>query len=169
VWARVWGTHWRPVPWLLVAALLLLTARDLRQGLEKPKDDWRWHWSWQRASDDLISEGARRLIFTWDNPTSAIADPGLHARVASFFFARRGIAMPTRFLNLHERGKVDPNTLLLSAADRPKDAIIWAYDRNVRGTLANFYPPRISQIDPRWACRDYGGGNVSIISCIRPS
>lgn len=172
LWARDWGRLYSWLPSLLVALLILVPLPEAVARFTNPRADGRWNYSWQFASADLRRQGATRLIFMFDNPTSALADydpTNLLDRVGGFFFHREGVAMPVRSVILAGvAGDPDPNAVLLAAADRPGDAIIWAYDEAVRGTLAVRHPPRIPQIDPRWRCRDYGGDKVTIYTCIRP-
>ena len=165
VWARTWGERWRPLPALVIGGFIIASVFTLASRVRDPGYDFRRVWSWEQASADLMKAGPRRLFFTWDNPTAALVDRSQMNRVASFFFNREGVRIPT--VAVAAAGDVDLNRAFLAVADRPGDAIIWVYDLKVRNTRALVHPPRIGEIDPRWSCRDYGSGKIGIIACLR--
>lgn len=165
IWARLLAQRFRWAPWLVLAGLILFVLWET--SIRARGTDWRAELSWETASSDLAEKGARRLIFAWDNPTSAVTPPGLMARVGSFFFKRAGHPIPVRPVMLAGRN-VDPNLALLAAADRPGDAIIWVLDHGVPRTLASRYPPSLDKHDPKFQCRDYGRHPRGVVACIRP-
>ena len=166
MWLRLWAPRARLIPWLALLPLLLLTATSLFDRLRDPKLDRRWDFSWQQAAQDIGASGAKRLIFLWDNPTTALGYPEILQRTGGFFFDRAHVPIPTEPLILAGRGNIDPNIALVRLA-REDDAIIWAYDGAVPHTLAARHPPRLSSIDRRWRCKNYGRLNITVLSCTR--
>lgn len=166
-WGARWERAWRLVPLALVGFFALLPLRDLQARLAHPEPAGRYIFSWQRPSEDLRAAGARRLFFFWDNPATALSDPEPLARVGGFFVAREGADLPVRALILAgRRPPPDPNQALAALATRPGDAFIWAFDRNVAGTLALTRPPRFANA-PGWSCHDYGRDHISVLACLR--
>jgi hypothetical protein len=163
IWTRVLAARFAPLPWLVLAMLVLTTLWDVRIRLATP--DWRTGLSWQRASEDLARSGARRLFFSWDNPTAALGEQEVMARVGSFFFRRSGYEIPTRNITL--AGDMDPNAVLAAAANRPGDALIWVYDLAVERTLARRHPPNFTAADPGLRCRNYSQAPHGMVACIR--
>ena len=166
MWLRHWTGRTQLIAWLAFLPLLFVTATELSDRLRDPKLDRRWDFSWQQAAEDIRASGAKRLIFLWDNPTTALGYPELLQRTGGFFFERAGVPIPTGALILAGRGDVDPN-LVLARLARSDDAIIWAYDSAVPRTLALRHPPRLSLIDRRWKCKNHGRLNITVLSCIR--
>lgn len=165
IWIRVLSHRVKLLPWLALGSLILFGLWEARW--RSTITDWRSQFNWEYASRDLIDQNPRRLIFTWDNPTSVITSPRLMARVASFFFDRAGRPVPTLAPTLAGRGDVEPNASLLKVADRPGDAIIWIYDLQVDRTLASRYPPALPKLDPSLTCRNYGRDPHGVIACTR--
>lgn len=161
VWTRVLAYRFPPLPWLVLGGFLAAAALDTSRRRGAP--DWRENMSWEQASAFVGEQGARRLIFTWDNPTAAL-DPTLLPRVAGFFFDRAGKPIPVKVVSLSEAGDPDPNRVLIKAADRPGDAVIWLFDANVPRTRASTHPPALSKLDSRFRCRSYGFG---VVACLR--
>jgi hypothetical protein len=163
IWTRVLTARFSPLPWLVLAALVFTTLWDIR--LRSLTSDWRAGLSWQAASEDLAASGARRLFFSWDNPTAALGEQEMMARVGSFFFRRSGVPIPTRNVTL--AGDVDPNMVLPTIARAPGDAFIWVYDHQVDRTRANQYPPALPVTDQSLRCRSYSQAPHGVIACIR--
>jgi hypothetical protein len=122
--------------------------------------------NYQLASDDVMHSGARSVVFMWDNPNARAMHPEQIAAYGRFFFLRSRYpievipAQPTR-------GK-DPNEILLAAARAKRSAILWVYDTWVKETNARKFQPRISRIDPTWACveRRKPVANIGIVICL---
>jgi hypothetical protein len=125
---------------------------------------WRYY-NWEQASADLMRGRPERLVFVWDHPASRILEPDQLQMVGGFFFARAHQPVPVTSLYL--RPDADPNQVLLAAAQGPRTALIWAYDRGVLGTAARRYPPNLSQRDPTLICRNYARGSVGVLACDR--
>ncbi len=166
IWLRVWGRRAPILPWLVILPFLWLAATGLLHRLREPTTDLRWNFTWEKAAEDIKAAGATGLVFLWDNPTTALGYPELLRRTGGFFYDRAGVPIRTRPLVLAGRGDIDPNRALIAAA-RPGDAVIWAYDSNVPNTLATRHPPRLSALDPRWRCRNYGRETVTLLACVR--
>ena len=119
--------------------------------------------SFQSASEALMADNARRLVFFWDNPANQGGAGDTLAQVGGFFFKRAGAPIPIEAVPWTKGA--DPSATLLSRARTPGTAILWIYDRNVVGTLALDHPPAIDRLAPNWSCRDFGGGSFGVLAC----
>ena len=63
--------------------------------------------------------------------------------------------------------KVDPNIALAAIATQPGDGIIWAYDEHAGDAQGVKHPPVLGRKSSPYECRDFGGGSIKIITCIR--
>ena len=165
VWTRVLAVRFAALPWLVLAVLFggtIWEAHDRSQ-----ISDWRARLSWERASTDLMEQGAGRLFFTWDNPTARVLHPDLMARVGSFFFTRAGVSIPTRAVSFGGARDSDPNVHLPALANRSSDAFIWVSDRQVERTLAIAHPPVLPSPDSALRCADYSAVPHGVVACIR--
>jgi hypothetical protein len=164
IWVRAWSGRWPYLPHLVILGLIGTTAYEIKT---RASERGRVYWTWEKASADLAAAGAQRLVFIWDSPTAAISSPELTADVGSFYFKRGGRSIPTTPVILGGSGDQDPNPILLAAADRPGDAIIWGYDTLIARTQAIRHPPRLQELDPALRCRNYGYMNIGVIACLR--
>lgn len=167
IWAREWGKRWQPVPYVLLLGYLAFAAVEFLGQITNPRSSHKWSFSWERTVPFFASNGAQRLTVLWDNPTSAVLHPKLQAAVGGFFFERAGVPMKVNTLVL--AGKVpqpDPNLVLNRLNSRPGDAVLWLYIPSPR-TLAHQFPPRLSQLDPAWKCREFGRHQHHVIGCVR--
>lgn len=154
------------MPWIVILPLMWWAGAALFDRLRDPKIDPRWDFTWQQASEDVRASGAKRLIFFWDNPTTALGYQELLQRTGGFFFDRANVPIRTQALVLAGKGDTDPNLAIMNAA-RGDAALIWAYDSKVPNTLATRHPPRLWEIDLNWRCRNYGRETVTILACTR--
>lgn len=152
-----------PKPVLIVVTVLMIAAgRVLRSSLTERDGDVRHLFNMERPSIWLAEERLRRVVFLWDGPVGAAADPQRLAQVAGFFFDRAKIPVPVTVLRL--TAEADPNHALLAAAKEPGTAVMWiANDR-----LGGKHEPHLAQLDPRRICRDFGEGQVIVTAC-RPT
>lgn len=118
----------------------------------------------ERPTDRLMRSGVRQVVFTLDNPIAHGA-PNEAGRVVPEFFFRRAHAKVT-VVNLDVGGGEDPNLALLRAAAPQGAAIVWMYDKSIKGTGAVRHPPRIAQLDPHYACRRYGEKSAGVMACV---
>jgi hypothetical protein len=172
LWVNRLGKISRLLPTAVLAFQIGVVLLNLVQSLRDPSNDFRTHFRWlfsaEEASRFLQERGAQRLFYIWDNPTAAILSEQGLARAGSFFFDRQGLPIPTRaFIIKPESPVQDPNHLLLTAANRPGDAILWMADPNIRNTRSVDYPPRIAESGPEWTCRDFGRERRIVLACIR--
>jgi hypothetical protein len=119
--------------------------------------------SFEPATQALIAQHPRRLVFFWDNPSNADGDGGQLAQIGGFLFKRAGDPISVEVVPWIR--SADPNTLILSKARAPGDAILWIFDRKVAGALVLTHPPMIERRDHTWACHDFGDNNVGIVAC----
>ncbi len=119
--------------------------------------------SFEPAAQALMAEHPRRLVFFWDNPTSAGGNGDQLEEVGGFLFRRSGHPIPVDVVAWSKGA--DPNSLVLSRAQAPGDAILWIFDRRVAGTLGVTHPPMIDRRAAGWVCKDFGDNNVGIIAC----
>jgi hypothetical protein len=158
---RQLGRRWKPGP---VAVLLVLAAADGSWVVKNSGRDVKLY-NYEAASRSLLTAGAERVVFFFDNPLAAVYDPSQLKAAGGFFFHRSGgnVAIEPIYLRAGE----DPNLRLVTAAAGPGSVILWIYDLNVRATAARSYPPRIEQIDPAWRCRDFAQQPFGVIACAR--
>ena len=122
-------------------------------------------YNYEIASEDLEDHDPSRLVFLWDHPVDPILHPEQLQAAGGAFFQRDGypVAVDPVVLKAGE----DPNRRLLREAEPPGSAILWLYDRVVRGTAAVRRPPRIAQLDPAWSCTQYGRGRFGVYACVK--
>jgi len=83
---------------------------------------------------------------------------------AEFFFNRAHAKIAVTYIDVG--GGEDPNRVLLQAAAPKGGAILWLYDKAVRGTAAIRYPPRVAELDPNYACRQFEQEQVGAVACV---
>ena len=158
------GRFWRPAP---LAVVFVFAVSGVLWAAEGRGKAGQKAYNFQAASQLLMAEGVRNLVFLWDNPVARVCDRNQLAAVGGFFFRRDGRPVAAEAVTVGLGG--DPNTAVLGAANRrPDSGILWLYDLGVRGTAARAHPPRIEQLDPVWQCRQLGRGRIGIVACHRP-
>jgi hypothetical protein len=158
---------WPPLPALVVASAVggVIWLASQMEFVNEPAVT---AFSFERAAKALIADNPKGLVFFWDNPIAQGGDHQQLSEVGEFFFKRAGHAIPVDAVS--SVGAADPNVVLMSKAQAPGTDILWMFDRDVDGTAAVAYPPDISRRDPRWTCRDFGGGaDIGILACRRRS
>jgi hypothetical protein len=172
-------------PGLMLGVVLLLSAlaRDARQmamiglAIAAITTNGRWlaagahhddsvqeAFNYEIASENLMHQGARRVVFAWDNPNVWLMHEDQLAQYGGFFFrrARAGVTViPVRVSKAN-----DPNRVILAAARANRAAILWVFSNGVLNTAATAFPPRISVIDPSWQCRQFGQADVGALVCM---
>lgn len=121
-------------------------------------------YGYETASDLLMSQGVSDVAFAWDHEVTPIIPTSTLERLGGVFFQRAGYA--ARVHPIVMRPNQDVNQLALAAATGPRPGIIWIYNRAGR-TSAATHPPRISELDPRWACVRIGDETVGSLACWR--
>lgn len=169
--AARWQHLWRPAPSVLIGLLLLIASHEFLQRSREPEvPQGRYVYSWEGASEALRAQGARRLVFMFDNPATAIGDKAQLARVGAFFFHRADRSVPAEALILAGKTPIpDPRAAFIAATPRRGDAFIWVADLNVNGTLARSAQLRPEELQPAYQCRHHGRDNIMILACIRRS
>jgi hypothetical protein len=122
-------------------------------------------YSFEAASTAMMQGGVRRLVFFWDHPAAPVVGATELRQVGGFFFRRAGRPVTVEAVVL-PRG-MDAQPELLRRAVAPDSAILWMYDRGVRGTAARAHPPRLAQMGAGLRCQVAGPGSVKILACIR--
>ena len=123
--------------------------------------------NYESASDDLMAAHVKHLAYLWDQPNNAIEDRSQLVAAGKFFFARRGVDIDVRPVQL--RPGEDPNRSLIEAAGDKDAAILWLYDLSIHDTAALTFPARIPELDPSWGCRNYGEGRIGVVACVKKS
>jgi len=157
---------WRAAPAALGALAFMLVLAFSAMSLFVIPPTAGGMFSFEPAAQALMAHHPRRLIFFWDNPTTSGGGSGAGDQlneIGGFLFKRAGNPVPVNVVAWQEGA--DPNTLILSKAHAPGDAILWIYDRRVPGALVLAHPPVIAQRDRRWSCHDFGDSNVGIVAC----
>ncbi|QXX73978.1 hypothetical protein MHY1_00779 [Methylovirgula sp. HY1] len=152
---------WKLAPLAMLLVFLSPTAGWLVKQIGRRGNPY----SFETASQFLIQQGTRHLVFLWDNPSSQVVDPQQLAAVGGFFFKRAGVPVDVTPIKLH--AGEDPNSQLLKAAKAKTSAILWLYDIRVHKTAARAYPVAIEARDPAWLCQNFGNQRIGIIACHR--
>lgn len=111
---------------------------------------------YERGSDWLMANKARRTLFIWDNPSSALSGDARQAEVASFFFRR--VAYPMQVKAVFVPHAEQTPERLAALADAEGAAILWVGGEEV--------PAGLSQM-PQFDCRTWGNGKSNSITCAR--
>jgi hypothetical protein len=151
-------SYWRLAP----VALVLAFAFGAILSIGDAQPTWKLY-NFETASQALLTSGTRTLVFLWDHPASSVEDPSQLQIVGGFFFRRQGIDVPVIPLKLERQE--DPNFRLLAAADEPHTGILWLYDTRVHDTAAKIHPPRLTELDSTWQCRDFGAPPIGVLAC----
>ena len=148
-------------PVVVVFAMMILMAGGLiRSNLTETDVDGRHLFNLELPSSWLAEREPKRLVYFWDGPIGAISGSDHMAAVAGFFFRRDG--QPISVVVVRASKTEDPNRVVLAAADQDKDAaILWM----ANDSLPFNREPRVSTLDSRWECRDFGGGQVVNTAC----
>lgn len=152
--------RWTPAYALVLLVYLTGGMSALHDIAQRPRA-----YSFEQASHDLAADGVRDVLFALDNPATPVLHDSTLRALGGFFFARDNepvAVTPVRLLP----GE-DASAALLAQAQPAHDGILWVYDLKMRKTVATRSPPHIGQLDPRWACRDYGRDNIGIVACKR--
>lgn len=168
LWALALNRRWPGVATVLLGLFVLLALGEAKQALTAPPPDWRHNESLEGASRFIASARPARLILFLDGPSAVAGNEAMTDEVGGFFLRRAGLPISVR-TQILTRPHVDANPVLLAAASGPRDAILWVYNRGLRNTRGVEFPPSIDRRDPRWSCRDYGVGTLSVNACVRRS
>ena len=156
------GERWVAYP-VVIGLAGALVAIWLAKGAPRP-DSGIESLNIEQASNNLMRSGVREVAFTWDNPMTHGAPPDIGRAPAEFFFNRAHAKVAVTYVDVG--GGEDPNQVLLRAAAPKNAAILWLYDKGVRGTAAILYPPRIGALDPNYSCRQFQFEEVGAMACI---
>ncbi|HEY1927723.1 MAG TPA: hypothetical protein VGG92_09680 [Caulobacteraceae bacterium] len=151
---------WPPTPLVVLAPQAAIAFAILLAGTPKAQPI-----SFQRAAEALMHAGVTRVEFLWDDRGATGADHDAFSQIGGFFFHRAGRPIVSDDVSL-QQGQ-DPNEVLLALARKNNAAILWLYNTNVGSTAAIRFPPRISQTDAHWRCRDFGTGSSHTLACVK--
>lgn len=167
LWVRRMAANGPMIAAPMLAAMIAAAATQFVGYIRDPQADFRYAYNLEQPSDWIAAQGARRLIFFWDNPAAALPDPdGNLAKIGGYFFARAN--RPVTVVTPPWRRGDNPNILLPRlAGEEPGTAILWAYDAGVRGTLGRAHPWAIARNDPSWLCRDFGRMPITVLACVK--
>jgi hypothetical protein len=156
------GERWVAYP-VMVGLAGVFVGIWLVRGAPRPDTGFEYL-SIEQASNSLMRSGVREVAFTWDNPVTHGTPVDIGRAPADFFFKRAHAKVAVTYVDVG--GGEDPNQLLLRAAAPNGSAILWLYDKNVHGTAAIRYAPRISALDPHYSCRQFGLEFVGAVACV---
>ena len=156
---------WAPTPFIVLTAQAAIAFAVLLGGSPKAQPI-----SFERAADALMNAGVTQVEFLWDDRGATGEGVRRHdhdafSQVGGFFFHRAG--RPISSDNVSLAPGQDPNQVLLDRARKNDAAILWLYNTDVGTTAALKFPPRITQIDPHWRCRDFGTGATHTLACVK--
>ena len=153
----------KPIWKLAPLAMLLVFLSPAAGWLVKQIGGHDNPYSFETASQFLIQQGTKHLVFLWDNPNSQVINPQQLAAIGGFFFKRAAVAVDVTPIKL--QADENPNIQLLKEAKAKGSAILWLYDIRVHRTAARAYPVAIEARDPSWLCQNFGNHRFGIIAC----
>ncbi len=151
-------------PWIYFSLMAIYLGAALRPGALQEIILQRVPYGYEGGSTTLMRHGVHHLVFVWDHPAARFEHPDSMQRVAAVFFQRAG--RPVAVTVIAPTEAQDANSLALAAATPPHSGIIWLYDRS-SVTSAQRFPPRISEVDPRWTCEREGDATIGTLTCYR--
>lgn len=117
----------------------------------------------QSGSETMITAGAERVIFVWDNPLFDAMDPQFARELGGFFFRRAGKPVAVEALQSKDIAELETTWSVAAGA---RTGLLWVHEPELRGRAARHYPPR--QIsDPAWRCSRTSQGPVGVTACLR--
>lgn len=156
------GERWVAYP-VMVGVSSVFVGMWLVKGAPLPDSGFE-HLNIEQATKSLMRSGVREVAFTWDNPVTHGTPIDIGRAPADFFFKRAHVKVAVTYVDVG--GGEDPNRVLLRAAAPNGGAILWLYDKGVRGTAAIRYAPHISALAPHYSCRQFGLELVGAVACI---
>jgi hypothetical protein len=161
--ARAAARHARAIAYMLLIGIAALTYQMWIMSGAQYWDSASTPLNIEQASDYLMKQGTKNLVFTWDSPTPRVMPLQLLRAVGGFFFERAGVQVNVMPLETHP--DENANVALLAAA-KPSDAsIIWLYDKTIKTTAAITYPPAISIKSPAYHCANFGKEPIGSLAC----
>lgn len=145
---------------IVFAMMLIMTAGVAYSSLTEPSSDSRHMFNLEQPSAWLSARAPKRLVYFWDGPVGEASSKTRIAEVAGFFFRRAG--QPLSVTIVHAPHGTDPNRAVLAEmAGDPQAGVLW---------MSNDGPPaerlpRLSRIEPRLECRDFGNDEVVVTAC----
>lgn len=160
LWAR-WASAREPNWVIVAAAMLFATAAGLLGPILRGDDpDPRHLFELERPSAWLAVQSPEHLVVFWDGPVAEASSPVALAEVGGFFLRRAGHEIDVSVARVGADD--DPNRGVLAQTRKDsKSAILWFANDD----LPLRRRPRVERYDPRFECRDFGGGVVTMTAC----
>jgi len=158
LWAR-WMVARDPRPVIVATAMMMSTAIGLLASIFTGTErDPRHIFNLQQPAAWLAERQPQRLVIFWDGPVASASSSAHLAEVGGFFLRRGGRTVAVSVARA--AADQDPNqaVLALSGSDA---AILWFANDD----LPDSRTPRIARYDPRYECRDFGGGQLTMTAC----
>jgi hypothetical protein len=151
---------------LLLAFIFLMPGLNAKQAEQAVNG--RAMYGYENGSAFIRERNPDQLIFMWDHPGAKIIDPQSLASVGSYFMARDGLDLPVKTVVAPENS--DANVLLRAAANSPRAAVIWLFNKGDTTAARNRAPT--FENDPAWTCHDRGKETpmtrqLGAIACIK--
>lgn len=158
VWARWMMVH-DPRPVIAAMAMMVATAVGLLLSIFTDAErDPRHIFNLEQPSAWLTEQQPRRLVMFWDGPVGSATSSAHLDQIGGFFLRRAGHAVTVRVARA--AADQDPNRVVLAHA-RGDAAILWV----ANDELPDRRTPRIERYDPRFECRDFGEGLLTMTAC----
>ena len=166
VWTAAISRKFSLLPIAVIVTAIICGASQLNDLVKNADQDFRHIFSFDKPSAWLQQQGVRRLVFFWDNVSASISTPERTGEMGSYFLRSKGwrgdVIVPP-IAGQH----INPNVALAAIATRPGDGIIWTYDENAGNAQGVKYPPVLGNKGTPYRCRNFGGGAIKVITCIR--
>ncbi len=158
VWAR-WMLARDPRPVIVATAMMVATAIGLLVSiLTGAERDPRHIFNLEQPSAWLAEQQPRRLVMLWDGPVGSATSSAHLSEIGSFFLRREGQIVDVSVARAG--ADQDPNKAVLALAGSDA-AILWF----ANDELPDRRTPRIERYDPRFECRDFGEGQLTMTAC----
>lgn len=158
VWAR-WMVARDPRPVIVAMAMMVATAIGLLVSiLTGAERDPRHIFNLEQPSAWLAERPPRQMVMFWDGPVGSATSSAHLAEIGGFFLRRAGQTVDISVARA--TGDQDPNKAVLAQVDGDA-AILWF----ANDELPDHRTPRIERYDPRFECRDFGEGQLTMTAC----
>lgn len=116
----------------------------------------------QSGSEAMITAGAERVVFVWDNPLFDAMDPRFARELGGFFFRRAGVSVAVEAVQSRDIAGLETAW----PAAGPRTGLLWVHEPELRGPMSTHFPPRPVS-DPAWRCSTTSQRAVGVTACLR--